>query len=292
MKEITGKRVFTPFHGHKAAVTCITFCPDGKRVLTGSADHTLRLWDVAGGQGTIHTLEGHRRPVSCLAVSPDGRLAASADGGADVLVWDLDRGRRIRTLDNPRGVRSLGFSDDGRKILCGLDRPEPSDGETVCCTLHSVPQPGEAPRRPILVRIPMEQAVTAVARSSDGQRVVLGGDSMLWVIEVRRKGSEAGTLSVEPRRLGPPPGTVHRIVFSRDGRRFVASAQKAAYLFGVESTPLLVKSPVGAEHVCACFSEDEKQLLLARQHGGDADAELAPLPDRAEASLDPSRNKP
>jgi len=34
------------FEGHRLQVNSVTFSPDGRRVLSGSSDHPVRLWEV------------------------------------------------------------------------------------------------------------------------------------------------------------------------------------------------------------------------------------------------------
>ena len=46
--------------------------PDGRHVVSGSEDNTLRVWDLATGE-TETTLQGHTSSVSAVAVTPDGR---------------------------------------------------------------------------------------------------------------------------------------------------------------------------------------------------------------------------
>jgi WD40 repeat protein len=54
--------------GHNSWVSSIVFWPDGKRLATGSADQTLRLWDVASQQ-CLDVLRGHRQEVWRLAAA-------------------------------------------------------------------------------------------------------------------------------------------------------------------------------------------------------------------------------
>jgi WD40 repeat protein len=48
--------------GHRGALISVAFSPDGARVLSGSADRTLKLWDVATG-ALIRTFDGHLSSV-------------------------------------------------------------------------------------------------------------------------------------------------------------------------------------------------------------------------------------
>jgi len=58
--------------GHISSVVHVAFSPDGTRIVSGSYDKTLRLWDGTTGASIGEPMEGHTDKVSCIAFSPDG----------------------------------------------------------------------------------------------------------------------------------------------------------------------------------------------------------------------------
>ncbi|MFM6672699.1 MAG: WD40 repeat domain-containing protein, partial [Dolichospermum sp.] len=64
---------------HSDSVTAIAFTPDGKTVISGSSDKTIKVWDLETGQEKF-TLLGHSHWVRAIAVTPDGKTAISGSG--------------------------------------------------------------------------------------------------------------------------------------------------------------------------------------------------------------------
>lgn len=76
------------FVGHTERATCVAFSPDGRMLVTGSIDRTVRLWEVASGKER-KVYRGHEGAVESVAFAPDGRSIAAASPDAPVFIWNV-----------------------------------------------------------------------------------------------------------------------------------------------------------------------------------------------------------
>jgi WD40 repeat protein len=114
----TGKELRT-FTGHTDGVNALALSPDGRQLLTGSLDKTLRLWDVETAKELKH-LAGAEKFRS-VAFSPDGRQIATGPaeeaGQASVRLLDTSSLMEKRTFKgHTREVTAVLFSSDGRTL--------------------------------------------------------------------------------------------------------------------------------------------------------------------------------
>ena len=107
-----------PF-GHQATVRGVAFSPDGRTILTGSEDHTARLWDAATGEPVGRPIR-HEQFVDGVAFSPDGRTILTASWDHTARLWDAATGGPVgRPMAHDDRVSSVAFSPDGKTILTG-----------------------------------------------------------------------------------------------------------------------------------------------------------------------------
>jgi WD40 repeat protein len=66
----------------------VCFSPDGKTILSGSSDCTVRLWDVATGK-ELRRFVGHKDSVIGVAYSHDGKRVLSASDDGTVRLWQM-----------------------------------------------------------------------------------------------------------------------------------------------------------------------------------------------------------
>jgi hypothetical protein len=184
--------------GHSGAVTAVAFGHDGKCLVSGGADRTVRVWDLATGLERLRAGDG-RHEVGGLAVVPGSGVVLAGQG---VTVRGLDpvSGRELFKLTGHNdAVRCLSVSADGKRAVSG------SDDRTV--RVWDVGRACEI-RRFSLHR----GGVTGVALSADGKLVLSGsrdGCLRLW---------EAAT-GKEVRQFGVPRGPVLCVALSADAER-------------------------------------------------------------------------
>jgi WD40 repeat protein/tRNA A-37 threonylcarbamoyl transferase component Bud32 len=114
---------------HRNLVTSISFSPDGRVVVTGSSDCTVRLWDVATGKPLGEPLP-HHDVVSAVAFSPDGKTVLTGSHDHTARLWDAATGQpRGEPLRHQAPVQAVAFSPDGETILTGCGTMDWTDGQ-------------------------------------------------------------------------------------------------------------------------------------------------------------------
>jgi WD40 repeat protein len=205
--------------GHTGQVDCLALSADGRRLLTGGLDATLRVWDLSpdekGGLKTgkeLRQFKDQPGGVWAVALSADGKRALSSAGmiekdsqwvmGADfsILLWNLEAGKVLRKLEgHTKEVRTVVFSPDGKQALSGGWEKE--------LRLWDL-QTGKEIRR-------FEGHAEGVRRavfSPDGRRAISAGKDgtvRLWEVATGK----------EIRRLEGHGADVMSVAFTPDGRR-------------------------------------------------------------------------
>ncbi len=99
----------------------IAYSPDGRHIISGSHDRTIRIWDAQTGAAVGSPLDGHAHWVLSIAYSPDGRHIISGSEDRTIRIWDAKAGTAAgRPFDgHTRTVQSIACSSDGRHIVSG-----------------------------------------------------------------------------------------------------------------------------------------------------------------------------
>lgn len=102
--------------GHQSSVYSLVFSPDGKILVTGSVDGTIRLWDLSGLQWKLYQDGNYFKSV---AFSPDGKRLATSSADDIVRLWDKS-GKQLTALsvEDVKGyVVSMVFTPDGKFLV-------------------------------------------------------------------------------------------------------------------------------------------------------------------------------
>jgi RNA polymerase sigma factor (sigma-70 family) len=216
-------------------VASAAFAPDGKTLVAGVGDRTIRLFDVATGQERLprlgqeealpprkpgqHLQKGYDKAwtAGCLAFSPDGLLLASGVEGIGwfsrtsdvppIRIWDWAAGREVRRLaGHPIGTISLAFTPDGKTLA--------SSGLEPTARLWDVATGREVDRRPGhsseidgLAVSPVDGTVFTFSRAD--------GPILHW------DPADGRMLEV----MGVYPGVINNMTISPDGRTLVLLEQ-------------------------------------------------------------------
>ncbi len=229
--------------GHALKVDGLAFSPDGRLLASGSADSTVKLWDVESVR-ELRTLAGHRAWVRAVAFSPDGKTLASAAADGSLKLWDVATGAELRAVTGAGAVNCVAFSPDGRLLVTGNENAVKLwDTATLQAARSLAGHAG---------------AVLSVAFSPDGKLLASGGrDSALKIWEAAT-GREVATLAGHA-------GAVKSLAFSPDGRRLLSgSFDGSAKLWDIGKKRELRALAAGAGKVLAvAFSADGRSLFAA-----------------------------
>uniref|UniRef100_A0AAR2KKR7 Notchless protein homolog 1 n=1 Tax=Pygocentrus nattereri TaxID=42514 RepID=A0AAR2KKR7_PYGNA len=134
-----------------------------ERLVSGSDDFTLFLWNPAEEKKPVARLTGHQALVNEVLFSPDTRLVASASFDKSIKIWDGKTGKYLTSLRGHVGaVYQVAWSADSRLLVSGSSDSTLKVWDVKTSKLN-VDLPGHA------------DEVFAVDWSPDGQRVASGG---------------------------------------------------------------------------------------------------------------------
>ena len=105
--------------GHVDSVNTVAITPDGKFVVSGSSDHTVKKWDLNTAT-EVMTFRGHTSPVNAVAITPDGQTVVSGASDNTVRLWNFKKGTEIRTFNDTCPIVAVGVLDNKKVISASV----------------------------------------------------------------------------------------------------------------------------------------------------------------------------
>jgi WD40 repeat protein len=101
-------------------INSVAFSPDGSKIISGSVDNTIRVWDA--NTGVEMRLGGHDYVINSVAFSPDGSKIISGSNNNTIRAWDASTGFEmlppLRGHDNfDDWIRFAAFLPEGSNII-------------------------------------------------------------------------------------------------------------------------------------------------------------------------------
>lgn len=105
----------TTLSGHLDSVNAVAFSPDGRHIISGSSDSTIKIWDTEIGAEAL-TAAGHTEEVWSVAFSPDGHRIVSGSSWGAIKIWDAETGAETLSIQShvTDTIWSVAFHRDGK----------------------------------------------------------------------------------------------------------------------------------------------------------------------------------
>ncbi len=99
----------------------VAYAPDGRHIISGSDDRTIRIWDAKTGTAVGGPLRGHTDLVWSVTYSPDGRHIISGSDDHTTRSWEAGAGAAAgdHLEGHTNSLQSIAYSSDGQHIVSG-----------------------------------------------------------------------------------------------------------------------------------------------------------------------------
>jgi WD40 repeat protein/energy-coupling factor transporter ATP-binding protein EcfA2 len=190
---------------HDGTVVSVDFSPNGKYVASGSVDNTARVWEVASGKEVTRMTHGNW--VWSVSFSPDSKYVISGSWDNTARVWEVTTGREVARMGHDGQVYSVAFSPDGKYVVSGGVDKTARVWETTTGTEVS--------------RMTDDGIVNFAVFSPNGQYIVSGGNiARIWETTTGKEIARM-TSGINPKSAAFGPGGIYVVTGNGDGTAIV-----------------------------------------------------------------------
>ncbi len=156
---------------HDDTIYAMNLSPDGSRLLTGSADKLVKLWELESREQAA-VFEGHTNHVLAVAFDHDGGRIASAGADQEIKLWDLDSTEQIISIGTRKSTYvGLDWIDAGKSLVAITENGSGSIYTEF--KVHEGTESSTGAKEKALISAGKE--LTGVRATADGKRIFAGG---------------------------------------------------------------------------------------------------------------------
>lgn len=116
----------TQLQGHSKAVCAVAFSEDDSRIVTGSDDRSVRVWNIDSLRCVATTYVDRGHEITQVCITPDGlRVVALVEKSQEsrrLWIWDVGSTRGpVSTMKLPRSLWTIPLSVSNITLICSLD---------------------------------------------------------------------------------------------------------------------------------------------------------------------------
>ena len=118
--DIPQKRMRAKFKRHESSVNGIAFSPNGRSLVSGSLDHSVRMWSLRDGSSNILPVTNRASFFLSVTFSPNGRYIAGGNMDNSLWIWDSRTNKVVATwLGHTGSVWCTVFTPNGKGLMSG-----------------------------------------------------------------------------------------------------------------------------------------------------------------------------